>query len=120
MLVQKRAFPRRVSRRSLLCTAILTAAASVTPSPLLHTPVSSAATTFWSGSTRLLARSPLGNVAAVSCHNCYVDWRGNTASVNLANTLSKVHRAQADGADMLELDVKYESGVTYVTHSDDA
>src|SRR4051794_23711729 len=121
MLVQQRAFSRAVTRlwTTILCTALFTVAASAVPSTLLSTPVSAATTAFWSGSARGLARSPLGNVAAVSCHNCYVDSSGNTAAVNLANTLSKLHRAQADGADMLELDVKYESGVTYVTHSDD-
>ena len=122
MLVQQRAYSRAVTRSwtTLLCTALSAMTASAVPSPFQNTSVASAATTFWSGSTRALARSPLGNVAAVSCHNCYVDWNGNTADVNLTNTLSKLHRAQADGADMLELDVKYESGVTYVTHSDDA
>ena len=71
---------------------------------------------YWDGVTRTLARSPLGNVAAISAHNCY------TAEINppasLAATLRKIHAAMAAGADLIELDIKSEGGVVYVDHDD--
>jgi len=71
---------------------------------------------YWDGVTRVLARSPLGNVAAISAHNCYTTSTNSPAS--LAATLIKIHAAMAAGADLIELDIKSEGGVVYVDHDD--
>jgi glycerophosphoryl diester phosphodiesterase len=73
---------------------------------------------YWDGVSRMFATSPGGNVAAVSCHNCYRIDLGTSAE-NLVATLAKLHAAQQAGADLLELDVKDESGTWYVDHNDD-
>jgi glycerophosphoryl diester phosphodiesterase len=73
---------------------------------------------YWDGVGRAFATSPSGNIAAVSCHNCYrIDFA--TPDQNLAATLTKLHAAQQAGADLLELDVKDESGTWSVNHNDD-
>ncbi|MEO2164251.1 MAG: hypothetical protein ABGY29_17165 [bacterium] len=71
---------------------------------------------YWDGVTRALAKSPLGNVAAISAHNCYSTSTNPPAS--LAATLKKIHAAMAAGADLIELDIKSEGGVVYVDHDD--
>jgi glycerophosphoryl diester phosphodiesterase len=71
---------------------------------------------YWDGVTRTLATSPLGNVAAISAHNCY-SVKSNPAG-SLAATLTKIHAAMAAGADLIELDIKSEGGVVYVDHDD--
>ena len=72
---------------------------------------------YWDGVTRTLAISPLGNVAAISAHNCYSVTSDPGSS--LAATLKRIHDAQADGADLIELDIKSEGGVLYVDHNDE-
>ena len=71
---------------------------------------------YWDGVTRTLATSPLGNVAAISAHNCYSV--ADNPATSLAATLQRIHDAQADGADLIELDIKSEGGVVYVDHDD--
>lgn len=72
---------------------------------------------WWWRTSRTLATSPLGHVAAISAHNAYVD---NQASpeANLSATLDKVHAAQAAGADLIELDVSDSAGVPRIEHND--
>jgi len=72
---------------------------------------------YWDGANRSLATSPLGNIAAISAHNCYTV--STNPSSSLSATLVKIHDAQAKGADLIELDVKYEGGTIYVDHDDD-
>jgi glycerophosphoryl diester phosphodiesterase len=71
---------------------------------------------YWTGVTRPLAQTPYGRKTAISCHNCYVT--SGSSAESLTNTLAKLHAAQASGADLLELDVKDQGGVTYVEHED--
>jgi hypothetical protein len=69
---------------------------------------------YWDGVSRAMATSPYGNIAAVSCHNCYAKSAAFTAQQNLAATLDRIHAAQAAGADLRD-----EAGVVYVDHLDD-
>ena len=71
---------------------------------------------YWEGVTRALPTTPYGRKTAISCHNCYVLGSSNTNSLN--QTLTKIHDAQAKGADLIELDIKDEGGVVYVQHDD--
>lgn len=66
---------------------------------------------YWHGVTRAIGKTPYGHATAISCHNCY--------AAGLAATLSKIHQAQADGADLIELDLKEQGGSVYVQHNDD-
>ena len=72
--------------------------------------VTCGATGYWTGVARNLATSPYGNIAAISCHNCYTG--------DLAGTLAKIHTALTDGADLIELDIKDEAGTAFVDHDD--
>ncbi|MBW2736675.1 MAG: hypothetical protein JRH20_30170 [Deltaproteobacteria bacterium] len=72
---------------------------------------------FFHGVARDLATTPYGHICAVSAHNCYQGAR-NTSAANLAETLSKIHAAQAAGADLIELDIKEQGGVIRVEHED--
>lgn len=70
---------------------------------------------YWAGVSRALPTSPLGNMVAVSCHNCY----GNTN----AATQAQVALALARDFDLVELDLTFHSdGQVYVEHggSEDA
>ena len=53
---------------------------------------------------------PTAREDAISCHNCYTG--------SLTGTVDKLHAAQSDGADLLELDIKDEGGTVYVEHDD--
>jgi len=86
---------------------------SQTPAPIAP---SNFCPDYWDGVTRTLARSPLGNVAAISAHNCYSVKTNPPTS--LTATLKKIHAAMAAGADLIELDIKSEGGVVYVEHDD--
>jgi hypothetical protein len=69
------------------------------------------ASDYWNGVTRSLPVSPLGNVVAVSCHNCYGD--------SNALTTTEVAKALARDFDLIELDVTlHANGQVYVEHSD--
>ncbi len=71
------------------------------------------ATAFWGGLARTaaMATSPYGHKTAISCHNCYAS--------TLSATTTKITTAIADGADLIELDVREHSdGVTYVMHDE--
>ena len=66
---------------------------------------------YWNGVSRALPVSPLGNVVALSCHNCY----GNSN----AETTTEVALALARDFDLIELDVTlHANGVAYVEHAD--
>jgi len=65
---------------------------------------------FWSGVTRAIAKTPYGHTTAISCHNCYTS--------ELSSTLVKIHSAQTNGADLIELDLKEQGGTVYVQHDD--
>ena len=66
---------------------------------------------FWDGASRSIATTPKGNLAAVSCHNCYA----NNVS-NPWNTINMIHQAQSHGADLIELDLVQGGGNIYVQH----
>jgi len=66
---------------------------------------------------RDLARTPQGNAAAISAHNCYRV--GSDPASSLATTLDLIHAAQQGGADLIELDIKSEGGILYVDHNDE-
>ncbi len=72
---------------------------------------------YWNGVARDLARSPLGNEAAISAHNCYFPLADPLMSIDA--TFFMVHEAIAGGADLIELDIKEEGGVIHVDHDDD-
>ncbi|MBW1878948.1 MAG: hypothetical protein JRJ84_11340 [Deltaproteobacteria bacterium] len=71
---------------------------------------------WWEGVTRDVATSPNGHASGVACHNCYAE-EGDPAT-SLTNTLTALHAAQAEGADLLELDVKAEGAVWIIDHED--
>lgn len=73
---------------------------------------------YWSGVDRTFATTEFGNVAAIAAHNCYSHDLSKPHD-NLAKTLRNVHTAQRDGADLIELDIKYQHGEIYVDHEDD-
>ncbi|MEO7547646.1 MAG: hypothetical protein ABIT82_04435, partial [Ramlibacter sp.] len=104
----------------LLPALLLTAAAlvscgggepSATDNNLLSTIVPPSS--YWSGVTRAVATSPLGNRMALSCHNCYGD--------TTAETNTEVAKALGRGFDLIELDLTLHSnGTVYVEHDDSA
>lgn len=66
---------------------------------------------YWNGVSRSLPVSPLGNVVAVSCHNCYGD--SNSA------TQTEVAKALSRDMDLIELDLTlHADGQVYVEHAD--
>ena len=65
---------------------------------------------YWTGTSRPLSTTPYGNKVGLACHNCY----GST----LADTLARIHDAQASGADLIELDVRHEAGQARVEYTD--
>jgi hypothetical protein len=70
-----------------------------------------AASTYWSGVSRSLPISPLGNTVALSCHNCY----GTTNSA----TSTEVAKALTRDYDLIELDLTiHADGLVYVEHAD--
>jgi glycerophosphoryl diester phosphodiesterase len=71
---------------------------------------------YWTGISRALSVTPYGRETAVSCHNCYVV--GASSAASLTSTLTTIHQAQANGADLIELDLKDQGGVVYVDHND--
>jgi glycerophosphoryl diester phosphodiesterase len=75
-------------------------------------------TGYWAGIRRRLPQSPSGRWVAVSCHNCYRQDLTSSAE-NLRGTLERIEAARADGADIIELDVKVEADEWYVQHDDD-
>lgn len=69
------------------------------------------ASNYWNGVSRALPASPLGNVVAISCHNCYGD--------TTAQTQAEVAKALARGFDLIELDLTlHADGQVYVEHTD--
>jgi hypothetical protein len=78
---------------------------------LLAAALPAAAGTYWNGVTRALPVTPLGNVMAVSCHNCYGDTNAETAA--------EVSKALTRDFDLVELDVTlHGNGQVYVEHED--
>jgi glycerophosphoryl diester phosphodiesterase len=65
---------------------------------------------YWADVDRDIATTPYGHRTAVACHNCYAP--------TLAGTLTALHDAQQDGADLLELDLTDEGGAIVVEHDD--
>jgi glycerophosphoryl diester phosphodiesterase len=72
---------------------------------------------YWAG-VRRLAQSPSGNALAIACHNCYRDDLP-TSLENLRATIERIEAAQSEGADAIEIDVKFEVDRWYVGHHDD-
>jgi hypothetical protein len=69
------------------------------------------ASSYWNGVNRALPVSPLGNVVALSCHNCY----GNS----VAATQTQVAMALSRGFDLIEFDLTlHADGQVYVEHGD--
>ncbi len=65
---------------------------------------------FWTGVTHAIGKTPYGHSTAISCHNCYTS--------EFSSTLTKIHDAQTNGADLIELDLKEQGGTVYVQHDD--
>ncbi len=72
----------------------------------------------WELVSRTMATTARGHEVALVCHNCY-STAASTPAANLEDTLARLHAAQLEGADGLELDVKFEAGVVRVDHEDD-
>ncbi len=70
---------------------------------------------YWTGVQREFTKSPLGHPVGVACHNCYDD--GLTGD-NLQLTKAIISQAIADGADLIELDIKVQGGIWYAEHDD--
>jgi hypothetical protein len=67
--------------------------------------------TYWNGVSRALPVSPLGNVAALSCHNCY--------GTSNAATTTQVGMALGRDLDLIEFDLTlHADGQVYVEHAD--
>ena len=78
---------------------------------LCAAPGAAQAGTYWTGVSRALPASPLGNTVALSCHNCY----GSTT----AATNAQVAMALSRGYDLIELDLTlHADGQVYVEHAD--
>lgn len=71
---------------------------------------------FWAGVGRSLATSPNGNVAAVSCHNCY-DWSQKTTALSESQTMARINSAIQAGADLIELDLFFKDGQWVIAHA---
>jgi glycerophosphoryl diester phosphodiesterase len=72
---------------------------------------SALAANYWSGVSRALPTSALGNVVALSCHNCYGD--------STAQTQTRVAMALARDFDLIEFDLTlHADGKVYVEHDD--
>ncbi|MEN8207273.1 MAG: hypothetical protein ABFS24_14890 [Pseudomonadota bacterium] len=71
---------------------------------------------FWQGITKALPTTGLGNVVAVSCHNCYNGPNNEIYNTTQAN--SKINYALANGADLIEIDIGEYLGVVYANHDD--
>lgn len=86
------------------CLAALAAALLALPLPALAG--------YWSGTSRALPVSPLGNTVAISCHNCY-------GTTNAATT-AQVAMALGREMDLIELDITLHAndGQAYVEHAD--
>lgn len=69
---------------------------------------------YTTGIARAFAITPYGHPTGISCHNCYA----STGASALVDTLAKIHQAQTDGADFIELDLREQSGTVYVQHDD--
>ena len=66
---------------------------------------------YWTGVSRSLPVSPLGNTVALSCHNCY--------GTSNAATTTQVSMALNRGLDLVEFDLTlHADGQVYVEHSD--
>ncbi len=66
---------------------------------------------YWDGVSRSLPTSPLGNVVALSCHNCYGDTN--------AQTQAQVAMALSRDLDLIEFDLTlHADGQVYVEHND--
>lgn len=66
---------------------------------------------YWTGASRSLPVSPLGNTVALSCHNCY--------GTSNAATTTQVAMALNRGYDLIELDLTlHADGQVYVEHGD--
>jgi hypothetical protein len=65
----------------------------------------------WSGIDRAVqtATTTRGHRVGVVCHNCYFDADSNE-NIDLANTKAYIQKAVEDGADAIELDLKYGEG----------
>lgn len=70
----------------------------------------------WRGVARALTTTALGNVAAVSCHNCY-NGPGDEL-LNAQDMAATITKALARGADLIEVDVAELGGVLHATHDD--
>jgi cysteine-rich repeat protein len=71
----------------------------------------------WRGvARRQLTTSALGNVAAVSCHNCY-NGPGNEV-LNAEEMSATIQKALSRGADLIEVDLAELNGVIHATHDD--
>jgi hypothetical protein len=94
-----------------LTRVLRTLAPAAAAACLLGLSLPSLASDYWNGVTRALPVTPLGNVVALSCHNCYGD--------SNAETTTEVGKALARGYDLIELDLTVHSnGVVYVEHND--
>lgn len=61
---------------------------------------------FWKGVKRNMTTTPYGNVSAINCHNCYYAVKEKPDDkVALERTLERINTAQANGADLIELDI---------------
>lgn len=70
---------------------------------------------FWHGVNKEFSVSPNGNVAAISCHNCYV-FSKPLSSENQQATVDKLEEAIAQDADLLELDIMYQNNQWVIAH----
>jgi len=72
---------------------------------------------YWNGVARDPAQSPLGNLAAISAHNCYLAFVDPPTSLLATRTM--IQEAVDGGADLIELDIKSEGDEIVVDHDDD-
>ena len=96
---------------SILMRTLRVLARSAGAACLLGLSLSASASNYWSGTTRALPVTPLGNTVAVSCHNCYGASNGTT-TLEISKALSR-------DFDLIELDVTlHTNGTVYVEHAD--
>lgn len=71
----------------------------------------------WKGVSRInLATTALGNISAISCHNCYNGPANETFSA--LESQAKIEQAQLNNADLIEIDIADAGGTLCATHDD--
>lgn len=74
---------------------------------------------WWNNVTQEIATTPYGHKTAINCHNCYDRSKKTlTNEEHYRNTLSIIHKARQNGADLIELDIVEVDEVVRISRRD--